>query len=419
MLNPAAPFRVALRERNLRLLLAGLAASQVGDWLYNLALLVFVYDRTHSSSWVGLTTGARVIPFVLLGPFGGVLADRVQRRPLMIASDLLRAAAMGLLAVAVVAGAPIVLAPVLAALCTAAGVVYLPSVQAVVPRIATGDQLPAANAARSTLTHLCVVAGPLFGALLLLLGSPAIAFALNGATFIVGAVVVAALPREALRVPTAARTSARAGLLSELRTGLRALRGAADAPALVGANVIASAVYGAFTVLFVLLSHRLGLGGSGYGYLLAAAGAGGVLSAGIAHRAAASAHPRRALTLAMVAVGAPVPLFALAGSYPAAVALAGVFGAGSLVAEVVADTQLQRSLDPAVFARAYGFVVPANLAGIVAGALLAPVLVAELGLSGALVAVGLGVLAYTALVLATPVGLPRPAPERRPQIGWK
>lgn len=45
MLGPAAPFRVVLRERNIRLLLAGLAVSQAGDWLYNLALLAFVYDR--------------------------------------------------------------------------------------------------------------------------------------------------------------------------------------------------------------------------------------------------------------------------------------------------------------------------------------------------------------------------------------
>jgi MFS family permease len=231
MLNPAAPFRVALRERNLRLLLAGLAISQAGDWLYNLALLVFVYDRTHSSTWVGLTTGARIVPFVLLGPLGGILADRLQRRTLMIGSDVVRAATMAMLAVVAIAEAPIVLAPILAALCTAAGLVYLQSVQAVLPRIASGDQLPAANAARVSLTHICVIAGPLFGALLLLLGSPAIAFALNGVTFMAGCAVIAALPREALRLPTATvAAQARAGLLVELQIGWRALRGCAERP---------------------------------------------------------------------------------------------------------------------------------------------------------------------------------------------
>jgi predicted MFS family arabinose efflux permease len=164
--------------------------------------------------------------------------------------------------------------------------------------------------------------------------------------------------------------------------------------------------------LFVMLGHHLGLGSSGYGYLLAAAGAGGVLSAGLASRAAASTHPRRALALAMAAVGAPLPLLAIAGWYPVAIALSAVFGAGSIVAEVVADTRVQRSLDPAVFARAYGFVVPAYLAGLVGGSLLAPVLVALPGLSGAVAFIGIAVIAYTALALASPRGQvqPRVAP---------
>ncbi|HJS94138.1 MAG TPA: hypothetical protein VJ741_07730, partial [Solirubrobacteraceae bacterium] len=77
-----------------------------------------------------------------------------------------------------------------------------------------------------------------------------------------------------------------------------------------------------------------------------------------------------------------------------------VFGAGSIVAEVVADTTLQRSLDRAVVARAYGFVLPANIAGIAAGALLAPLCVMWFGFSGSLVIAGFAVLAYSVLVLA-------------------
>lgn len=401
MFNPAAPFRVVLRESNIRLLLVGLGVSQAGDWLYNLALLAFVYDRTHSSAWVGLTTGARVVPLVLLGPLGGVLADRVHRRPLMITCDLVRAATMAGLALVVLAQAPVVLAPILAALCTAGAAPYLPSVQAVLPKLASVDQLPAANTARVSLTHICLIAGPVFGALLLLIGSPAIVFAINGISFLVGAAVVAALPREALRL-TAARAAAagsRPGPISGLRAGWRALRECDGAGLLVGANVIASTIYGAFTVLFVLLSHRLGLGSGGYGYLIAGGGAGGVLAAGLAHRAAASAHPRRALAIAMAALGAPLPLLAFTTSLPVAIGLAAVFGAGSIVAEVVADTSLQRSLDPAVLARAYGFVVPANIAGIAGGALLAPLFVALFGFSGSLVIAGVAVIAYSAVVL--------------------
>ena len=93
MLNPAAPFRVALRLRDPWLLLTGLAVSEAGDWLYNLALLALVYDRTGSSTWLGIATAARMLPLVALGPLGGVLADRLDRRGLMIGSDLLRRAA--------------------------------------------------------------------------------------------------------------------------------------------------------------------------------------------------------------------------------------------------------------------------------------------------------------------------------------
>lgn len=406
LLNPFAPFRIALRARNLRLLLTGLAASQAGDWLYNLALLAFVYDRTYSSMWIGLTTAARIVPEVALGSLAGVLADRVDRRALMLGSDALRALAMAALVVIGVAHLPVLLAPVVAALSTAAGSAYPLCVVAVLPQLATSEQLPAANAARVSITYICIVAGPLFGAILLLLGSPTLAFAVNGGTFVLGGLAVAALPRHALRVPADADAQPYHGFWSEFRTGWVALRGYPDAVPVVAANMIASAVYGALTVLLVLIGQQLGLGVTGYGYLLAGAGAGGVLATGLAHRAAVSPRARLMLGSALLAVGAPLPLLAIAQSLPAAIALAAVCGAGSVITEVVGDTALQRSLDPSVFARAYGLVIPACVAAIAVGALLVPLSVSILGTRGTLVAIGIGVLAYAARLAC--------APHRRP-----
>jgi predicted MFS family arabinose efflux permease len=399
--SPLAPFRIALRERELRRLLAGVAASEAGDWLYSLALLALVYERTGSSTWLGMTTAARMLPWVVFGPLGGVLADRIDRRLLMIGSDFLRAACMAALTVVAVVGGPVVLIPALAALCTAAGAAYSPCVVAVLPQLVPDDRLPAANAARVSLTHLAVVAGPVIGAGLLLAGSAAVAFAVNGVTFLLGAAVVASLPRHALGRP-AGDDRAPATLRSELRGGWSALRGHPGALALVGASVVDSAIYGALTVLFVLIGARLGLGDGGYGLLLAAVGAGGVLSGGLASRAAASDDPRRVLLVAMVAVGAPIPLFALLGWVVPALVLAAFFGAGTLVGEVVVDTYLQRSLDPAVFASAYGLALPAALAGIVAGALVTPPCLSLVGLDGTLALFGAIALAYAALVLARP-----------------
>jgi predicted MFS family arabinose efflux permease len=412
MLNPARPFLIALRERNLRLLFGGLVASQAGDWLYNLALLAFVYERTGSTAWVGITTAARILPEVVLGPIGGVLADRHDRRTVMIASDILRAASMGALALIAFAGAPVVLAPVFAALCTAAGAAYPQCVVAVMPRLVGAGDLAAANAARISITGLCVIAGPALGGVLLLVSSAAVTFAVNGATFLVGAAVVAALPREALRRPAGAVDEVHASIRSDLAVGWRALRQHPDALPLVGAEIISSSIYGALTVLFVLIGERLGLGAAGYGYLVSALGLGGVLGAGLAHRAASSDRPRRALIAAATAIGVPLVLLTLSGSVAAALLLAAAIGAGQFVTEVVSDTTLQRSLHPAVFARAYGLVVPAAVAGIAAGALLAAPCVALIGLDGTLALTGALMLAYGALAFARPrAAVPAPLLE--------
>ena len=65
------PYRDVLTVRDARALIGASAASQVGNWLYNAALLGYVYSATHSAGWVGAATVCRLVPYVLLGPFGG------------------------------------------------------------------------------------------------------------------------------------------------------------------------------------------------------------------------------------------------------------------------------------------------------------------------------------------------------------
>src|ERR1700761_8590030 len=108
-------------DRRFALLLLSLAVSACGDWLYNVALLAVVFERTHSASLLALTTAARLVPTVVLGPMGGVLAHRYDRRRLIIASDLARALLMVALAVVAVTGLPIILAPAIAAAASAPG----------------------------------------------------------------------------------------------------------------------------------------------------------------------------------------------------------------------------------------------------------------------------------------------------------
>ena len=107
------------------------------------------------------------------------------------------------LAFVAAAGLPVVLAPIIAALATAASSAYIPSVAATTPRLVDDADLPAANAARSVIQQVCIVAGPGFGALLLLLGPPSLAFAINGATFALSALAVASIPAGAIFAPAA------------------------------------------------------------------------------------------------------------------------------------------------------------------------------------------------------------------------
>src|SRR5438045_3728774 len=123
------------RHPRLRRLLAALAVSQAGDWLYNVALLALVLDRTGSPAWAGAVVAARMLPMVVGAPFGGALVDRWDRRRILLASDWARAALMALLALVAAAGLPIVLAPLLAAAAALAGVPYPPGVAATLPQL--------------------------------------------------------------------------------------------------------------------------------------------------------------------------------------------------------------------------------------------------------------------------------------------
>ena len=406
--------RSALRYPAFRSLLAGLAVSQVGDWLYNLALVTLVYQRTGSALWAGVATAARIVPMVVLGPVGGAIADRFDRRRVMVACDLLRLALMLALAAAATARLPIVVVPALAALATAAGTPYLPATSATTPRLVRDADLPGANAARSAVTALGIIVGPALGGALLLLGSPALAFAVNAATFGGAAVCVLTIRScGAFAVtPGPDRGNPLTGVLRGIADGAAALRAHPAAVRLVGADIMCSLIYGTQTVLLILVARSAGLGLHGYGYLFAGIGAGGVLGTALAGRAARLPY-RTALVGALALVGLPTLALPAAHWGPAAIVLAGLTGAGAIGVEIMTETGLQRMLPENVFGRAYGLALPASIAGIVAGSLIAPALVSWIGATGALLACGAAVMGYAALLLrGTDSPVPGPAPAK-------
>ena len=385
-------------DRPFHLLLLALATSALGDWLYNVALLALVFGRTGSATWVALTTAARVLPVVVLGPLGGVLADRHDRRALMVGADAARTVLMVGLAVIAATGLPILLAPVLAALATAASTVTSPSVAASTARLVREDELQRANALRSAIGQGAVVAGPALGAVVLALSAPAVAILVNALTFAVSAAAVLAIGPDAAFRPRTRSKGETTSLLTEVSAGARALRGAPTAVRLVAGDVLCSGVYGLLTVMLVLVGRQVGAGDGGYGILLGGFGAGGLVGAALMSRVGSPATWRRTLAVALLLVAATMAALGQSTTIVQALVLAVLGGGGMIVGEVLSETALPLMLDDEVLGRAYGLAVPVSIGGIVIGSLLAGPLVSLLGLHGAFIAAG-GFVALTAAVL--------------------
>jgi MFS family permease len=381
--------RAALRHRDYRFVLAASSISQTGDWLYNVALLVWVYDTTSSATWVAVVTVARLVPYVVVGPFGGLVADSYERRSVLLVSDVVRAALMLTLAVVTAFDGPVALALVLACVTTAAGTAYRPSIVAMLPEIVGERDLAAANATEGLVENLAVVLGPAIGAGLLVLGTPTFAFVVNGATFLASAVLAANLQLRSYGSAEDADRDRRA-LTGRLAHGFRELAASADARVLSAFMLGSAFIYGFQTVVLVLVAgEQLESGSDGVGVFYAALGVGGVLGAVLVHRLARS--PRVGASLFGCLVLASVPMALLAGTDSAgpAVTLVLLSGIGSVVVDVLTLTQLQRAVPGDVLGRVWGALDALVVAAIIVGSLVVGPVVELIGTDPAFVVFGL------------------------------
>ncbi len=160
-----------LRIRDFRLLWVGGLVSAFGSWLLILAVPAHVFLVTGSLRDTGLTLAAQYLPVLLLGPVAGVFTDRWDRRRLMIATSLFRAAAVALMLLGTSPGRYWVLYAALIAE-SSGGVLYVPAVQARTPAIVgTGTLLSSANSLNAvTGGAMQLIGGPLGGILLTISG---------------------------------------------------------------------------------------------------------------------------------------------------------------------------------------------------------------------------------------------------------
>jgi MFS family permease len=370
----------------LRLLIASFLVDQLGSWSFVVVISVYIFDRTHSTQWLAAAGVCRWAPGLLLASYGGVIADRYERVTVLIVSSLASAVIMTGMAVVVVADGPVGILLVFLALSGAVLAPYRPAAGALIPETVAENDLVAANSIFSALENLVVVLGPGIGGLLLLTGRPVIGVAINAASFVIAAALVARL-----RVRSTGGGASDGNALQQLGVGLKALAAQRTALAIILFCALDSAVYGASTVLYVPLSVRLGTGPNGYSYLLAGAALGGVLGAGLANWLSGRARLAPVIMGSLCLQALPFLLTVLVDSPVLACALQVVSGVGMVIVDVLAITTLQRDLPGEVLSRVLGVFDTLVLGGILLASLATGILLSHADVNVALIAVGAGI----------------------------
>ena len=376
------PYGVLRGNRNLQLLFGGQVVSSFGDWLYVLALGILAYEITGSATVVAVLTFARLLPYAVLLPFSGMLADRGNRKVLMISADLGRGACMfGLL----FAGSEETLwiAYPLVFLATMFSSLFQPAMSSVLPAI-VGDEekLVEANSIWSQMDSVSFVLGPALGGVLALLGAPELAFVINGATFLVSAATLLFVHIPPRETPETAEGDEEEGWLSETLAGFRFLfrenEGvlAALTVALVGLSFTGGGIW---TLILVLSDEAFGLGTEGSGFLNSAYGVGGVVGGFAAGYLASKVRLGPAV---IWSIGAGSAVFICLGISPAGVlpfVIMFVVGILDIMVDVNGTTIIQTGTPEKLLGRVFGAFDGVLILAMLAGALIVGPLIDLLG----------------------------------------
>jgi predicted MFS family arabinose efflux permease len=179
------------------------------------------------------------------------MADHYERRAVMIASDLVRAATMFALALAAMSGS-VGIALATLGLSVIAVTPYPPALSAMIPSLVPEDDLAAANSAMSVIENVALALGPALGGVLLLVGSLATAFMLNGVTFLNPALLLLLVRARS----KASEESRDESFISRLTAGFKAIAHSADVAMLMAAIFAATILYGLESVLLVVVSCK-------------------------------------------------------------------------------------------------------------------------------------------------------------------
>lgn len=396
---------VALGEPNYRRYFIGQAVSLVGTWMQTVALGWLVLTLTGSGTALGLVTAAQFVPILLLAPYGGLLADRLDKRRLLIATQIgLGLVALSLAAITlaeVVAVWMLVILALTLGLLTAAD---NPTRQAFSQEMVGGQLLPNAVALNSVLVNAARAVGPALGAVLIATVGIGLCFAINAVSYV--AVVVALATMERSRLRPAPSTPRRPG---QVREGLRYVAGRRELAVPLAMLAIVGTLAYEFSVLLPLLAEGPLDGGVGaYGLLTSAMGVGAMVGGLVV--AANVRTGLRPLSIAALGFGATILLVAVSPSLGWALAAMVAVGAASVAFLAMANSTLQLRSRPPMRGRVMALWTVAFLGSTPVGAPLIGALAQHAGPRLGLV-VGAG-----ACVIAAVVGLiaGRPTPHAAP-----
>ena len=332
----------SLRIRNYRLYFIGQSVSVAGSFMQTLAISFLALRLTGSGTALGIAVGIRLLPFVVLGPYGGLIADRYDKRRLLYITQT--ASALGALAFAVLDWTGAMTYPLLLALSLFLGCLTVfdnPARQSLISELVTRETLANAVVLNSVSINVARILGSVIGgALVALVGIPW-CFALNAVSF--GAVLVSLALMNTSELRPAARAPRGSG---QVREGfLYAVRTPELAIPLLMLTVTGILAY-EFPISLPLLAVGAFHGNAATYGLMAAVMAIGAVVGGLI--TASRATPRHASTLAVTAIlwGAAITVAGVAPSLPVELIALAFVGYGSITFNSTAKTTLQLAARP-------------------------------------------------------------------------
>lgn len=334
--------RSLMSSRNFSALWVGQVLSQIGDRFRFVAVLVIVNELTGGDPLaITLLTFTVVIPQFLFGLVGGAVSDRVNRKTVMIVSDLLRGLFV-LPALLVTTPDRLWIIFVCSIGLEIISVFFYPARNAVIPNIIGPGQLMSANALMQGSYIIALIIGSAMAGYLTALLGTGFAIAFDAGTFFLSACAIAfmTVPNVATVINGARPTVTE--LWQDIKVGLRFIRGRSDLQTILVVTAVAMLGLGSIIVLGIAyLETRLNVAAEGYGNAVAAVGVGilvgGVLVSRVARRVPANVLVGGSL----IFVGVAMIAFAGAGSFTVVIVAAAVVGVCLVIARASLDTFTQ------------------------------------------------------------------------------